>query len=115
MAYQDTRMDTVWAVRQAYVWRTTNVLGPSLIQRFHSYDKAREYKNAQDNFCEKALAGDWRSLGGQKFPESLQWQPLVDILRGRIKVSKQETGYLHETYVLTICPTVGSNALLRSA
>ncbi|KAI0743926.1 hypothetical protein C8Q80DRAFT_1184079 [Daedaleopsis nitida] len=67
MAYQDTRMDTVWAVRQAY-------------------DKAREYKNAQDSFCEKALAGDWRSLGGQKFPESLQWQPLVEILRGRIKV-----------------------------
>ncbi|KAI0779702.1 hypothetical protein C8Q74DRAFT_1447183 [Fomes fomentarius] len=65
--YQATRMDTVWAVRQAY-------------------DTARTIKNAQDAFCEKALAGEWRSLGGQKFPESLQWQPLIDVLRGRTKV-----------------------------
>ncbi|RPD74182.1 hypothetical protein L226DRAFT_535646 [Lentinus tigrinus ALCF2SS1-7] len=66
-AYQDTRMDTVWAVRQAY-------------------DNARTLKNDQDSFCEKVLSGDWRSLGSQKYPENLQWQPLVDILRGKIKV-----------------------------
>ncbi|KAI0705003.1 hypothetical protein C8T65DRAFT_718924 [Cerioporus squamosus] len=65
--YQDTRMDTVWAVRQAY-------------------DTARTLQNAQDDYCEKVLSGDWRSLGSQKFPEDLQWQPLVDVLRGRIKV-----------------------------
>ncbi|TFK90568.1 hypothetical protein K466DRAFT_543238 [Polyporus arcularius HHB13444] len=65
--YQDTRMDTVWAVR-------------------HAYDTARTIKNAQDDYCEKVLSGDWRSLGSKKFPEDLQWQPLVDILRGRTKV-----------------------------
>ncbi|KAI0630254.1 hypothetical protein C8Q77DRAFT_1137203 [Trametes polyzona] len=65
--YQDTRMDTVWAVREAYA-------------------TARTIKNAQDDYCSKALAGDWSAIKDQKFPENLQWQPLVDILRGRTKV-----------------------------
>ena len=32
----------------------------------------------------KALAGQWDGLGA--FPESLQWEALVDVLRGRVKV-----------------------------
>ncbi|KAH8080279.1 carbohydrate esterase family 9 protein [Cristinia sonorae] len=63
--YRGTRMDTTWAFRQAY-------------------NKAREVKNAQDVYCSKALAGQWAGLGD--FPTDYQWEALVDVLRGRVKV-----------------------------
>ncbi|KAH8080280.1 composite domain of metallo-dependent hydrolase [Cristinia sonorae] len=63
--YHNTRMDTVWAFRQAY-------------------NKARDVKNAQDAYCSKARAGQWAGLG--EFPTDYQWDPLVDVLRGRVKV-----------------------------
>ncbi|KAH9858830.1 hypothetical protein C2E23DRAFT_800280 [Lenzites betulinus] len=65
--YQSTRMDTVWAVREAY-------------------NTARTIKKAQDEFCSNALSGEWDAIKGQNFPEELQWEALVDILRGRVKV-----------------------------
>ncbi|KAJ8496472.1 hypothetical protein ONZ51_g1109 [Trametes cubensis] len=65
--YGDTRMDTVWAVRNAY-------------------NTARAIKDAQDDYCAKATSGDWASIRNQKFPESLQWDAMVEILRGRVKV-----------------------------
>ncbi len=58
-------MDTIWAFREAY----------------HT---ARSIRNKQDEYCTKALAGQWSGLGD--FPESLQWEALVDVLRGRVKV-----------------------------
>ncbi|KAJ7636949.1 carbohydrate esterase family 9 protein [Roridomyces roridus] len=63
--YSGTRMDTQWAFRQAY-------------------NTARILKEKQDAYCEKALAGQWTGLGD--FPEDLQWEALVDVLRGRVKV-----------------------------
>lgn len=63
--YGDTRMDTNWALRQAY-------------------DKARQIKEKQDAYCSAALAGQWAGLG--EFPEDLQWEALVDVLRGRVRV-----------------------------
>ena len=60
-----TRMDTAWSFRQAY-------------------DHARKVKEAQDDFCAKATRGDWAGLGD--YPEDLQWEALVDVLRGRVKV-----------------------------
>ncbi|KAK0203390.1 hypothetical protein DFS33DRAFT_1383654 [Desarmillaria ectypa] len=63
--YEGTRMDTIWAFRQAY-----NI--------------ARSIRDKQDAYCTKALAGQWSSLG--EFPESLQWEALVDVLRGRVKI-----------------------------
>ncbi|KAH9992672.1 carbohydrate esterase family 9 protein [Russula vinacea] len=63
--YGDTRMDTNWAFRQAY-------------------DKARQIKGKQDAYCTAALAGQWTGLG--EFPEDLQWEALVDVLRGRVRV-----------------------------
>ncbi|TFK91320.1 composite domain of metallo-dependent hydrolase [Polyporus arcularius HHB13444] len=63
--YSNTRMDTAWAFRQAY-------------------EKARQIKVAQDDFCAKAKRGDWVGLG--QYPEDLQWEALVDVLRGRVKV-----------------------------
>ncbi|THH28657.1 hypothetical protein EUX98_g5540 [Antrodiella citrinella] len=63
--YSGTRMDTTWAFRQAY-------------------DKARQIKNAQDAYCEKVVTGRWTGLG--EYPEDYQWEALVDVLRGRVKV-----------------------------
>ncbi|OSC98900.1 carbohydrate esterase family 9 protein [Trametes coccinea BRFM310] len=64
--YSGTRMDTIWAFRQAY-------------------EKARQIKQAQDDYCAKATKGEWAGLG--EFPEDLQWEALVDVLRGRVKVN----------------------------
>ena len=44
-------------------------------------------KDDQDAFCQKVEAEEWECLGDGKFPESLQWESLVDVLRGRVKVS----------------------------
>ncbi|KZP34599.1 composite domain of metallo-dependent hydrolase [Athelia psychrophila] len=63
--YSGTRMDTIWAFRQAY-------------------DKARQIRDSQDQYCSKAVAGEWSGLGN--FPEELQWEALVDVLRGRVKL-----------------------------
>ncbi|KAJ6572059.1 carbohydrate esterase family 9 protein [Mycena capillaripes] len=63
--YSGTRMDTQWAFRQGY-------------------NTARIIKEKQDAYCAKALAGQWNGLGD--FPEDLQWEALVDVLRGRVKV-----------------------------
>ncbi|KAG6880354.1 hypothetical protein C0992_007765 [Termitomyces sp. T32_za158] len=62
-----TRMDSMWAFRSAY-------------------NEARKVKLAQDAFCAKAEAGLWESIDNE-FPESLQWEALVDVLRGRVKIS----------------------------
>ncbi|KAH9898533.1 carbohydrate esterase family 9 protein [Cubamyces lactineus] len=63
--YGFTRMDTAWAFREAY-------------------EKARQIKQSQDEFCARAVQGEWLGLG--EFPEDLQWEALVDVLRGRVKV-----------------------------
>ncbi|KAF8070512.1 carbohydrate esterase family 9 protein [Lyophyllum atratum] len=63
--YSGTRMDTIWAFRQGY-------------------DTARKIKESQDRYCAKALANQWDGLG--EYPEDLQWEALVDVLRGRVKV-----------------------------
>ncbi|CCM03596.1 uncharacterized protein FIBRA_05734 [Fibroporia radiculosa] len=65
--YDFTRMDTVWAFREAY-------------------NKARQIKESQDAYCADALAGNHAVLGNTPFPEDLQWEALVDVLRGRVKV-----------------------------
>ncbi|KAJ7225059.1 hypothetical protein B0H12DRAFT_1328757 [Mycena haematopus] len=60
--YGQTRMDAAWNFRQAY-------------------NEARKLRDAQDAFC----AAPWD--GRSAFPESLQWEALVDVLRGRVKLS----------------------------
>jgi hypothetical protein len=51
--------------------------------RHHSYNTASQIKKQQDEYCSKALANE-EGLG--EFPESLQWEALVDVVRGRVKV-----------------------------
>ncbi|KAH7913892.1 carbohydrate esterase family 9 protein [Hygrophoropsis aurantiaca] len=63
--YSMTRMDTMWAFREAY-------------------NKARQIKEAQDNFCARVSDGYYQDL--DKFPDNLQWEALVDVLRGKVKV-----------------------------
>ncbi|KAF9450406.1 carbohydrate esterase family 9 protein [Macrolepiota fuliginosa MF-IS2] len=65
--YQGTRMDTSWAFREAYA-------------------KARKIKQEQDKFCSSVLNSNWQ-LNDPHFPEELQWEALVDVLRGRVKVN----------------------------
>jgi hypothetical protein len=60
-------MDTVWSFRQAY-------------------DTARKIRDAQDTYCSAALSGNWTAISNKAFPEELQWEALVDVLRGRVKV-----------------------------
>jgi hypothetical protein len=48
----------------------------------------------QDAYCSKVLVGQWGDLGD--FPEDLQWEALVDVLRGRVRVSTIP-GSLNET------------------
>jgi hypothetical protein len=59
-------MDSVWALRTAY-------------------SEARKIKKEQDDFCANIEAGLWDSLNGS-FPDDSQWEILVDVLRGRVKV-----------------------------
>lgn len=59
-------MDNIWAFRDIY-------------------DKARQIKEKQDTYCEKVEDGQWIGLGD--FPEELQYEALVDVLRGRVKVN----------------------------
>ncbi|KAI0065899.1 composite domain of metallo-dependent hydrolase [Artomyces pyxidatus] len=63
-----TRMDNSWDFRAAY-------------------DEARKIKNAQDAYCMKAQAGLWNNLASD-FPENLKWEALVDVLRGKVKLSQ---------------------------
>ncbi|PCH40798.1 hypothetical protein WOLCODRAFT_24274 [Wolfiporia cocos MD-104 SS10] len=63
-----TRMDSIWSFRAAY-------------------NQARQIKVAQDAYCAKAEAGLWNELQGQTYPEDLQWEALVDVLRGRVKIA----------------------------
>ncbi|KAI0355379.1 composite domain of metallo-dependent hydrolase [Trametes cingulata] len=62
------RMDTMWALRSAYA-------------------EARSVRDAQDAFCARAEAGLWGEIEGRSYPEDGRWEALVDVLRGRVKVS----------------------------
>lgn len=61
------RMDIMWALRSAY-------------------GEARNLMQSQDAYCAKAEAGLWGSVSGG-FPENQKWELLVDVLRGKVKVS----------------------------
>lgn len=61
-----------------------NYKSETFMKHYVSYDKARQIKTAQDAFCANAQAGKWDATG--EFPEDYQWEALVDVLRGRVKV-----------------------------
>lgn len=61
-------MDIMWEYRQAY-------------------QRASQIKAAQDAYCAKAEAGLWNSIV-DSYPEAFQYEALVDVLRGRVKVNE---------------------------
>ncbi|KAJ8088290.1 hypothetical protein PM082_022362 [Marasmius tenuissimus] len=65
-SHSGTRMDTIWSFRAAY-------------------EKARKLKEKQDAYCAKVEAGRWDLLQNE-FPDDLQWEALVDVLRGKVKI-----------------------------
>ncbi|KAF8967351.1 hypothetical protein BDZ97DRAFT_1938242 [Flammula alnicola] len=88
--YGQTRMDGQWNFR-------------------HAYDEARTIRDAQDAFCAKVEAGEWDALeGSAEFPEDLQWESLVDVLRGRVKAVDLDgivrlSNEFKETYLVPDC------------
>lgn len=44
-------------------------------------------KSLQDDYCFNTFQGNWKNVP-QVFPEELQWEALVGVLRGQVKVSK---------------------------
>lgn len=72
------------------------------------YDTARKIKQSQDAYCADAFAGNWDVLKDQPYPEDLQWEALVDVLRGRVKVSIITIPRL----VLSTDTRLGANTLL---
>ncbi|KAF9053390.1 hypothetical protein BJ165DRAFT_1447326 [Panaeolus papilionaceus] len=75
--YSQTRMDNIWGFRDAY-------------------NQAKIIKEKQEAFCAKVDSGSWDDLvksghhGSEEeleFPEELKWEALVDVIRGRVKLS----------------------------
>lgn len=51
-------------------------------------EESRRIKVAQDEYCEKALEADSHGLVlEEKFPYNLEWEALVDVLRGKVRLS----------------------------
>ncbi|KAK7001003.1 carbohydrate esterase family 9 protein [Favolaschia claudopus] len=65
------RPDAIWALRAAYA-------------------RAQNIKAAQDAYCQQAEANAWDDVDA--FPENLQYESLVDVLRGKVKVTTQCQG-----------------------
>ncbi|KAJ8522890.1 hypothetical protein ONZ45_g603 [Pleurotus djamor] len=64
--YSQSRMDAAWQFRNAY-------------------NEAKKVKDKQDDFCARVDSGE---VPAEEFPESpLEWEALVDVLRGRVKIS----------------------------
>ncbi|KAF5344401.1 hypothetical protein D9756_011347 [Leucocoprinus leucothites] len=66
--HSQVRMDAAWNFRQAY----------------HT---ANDIKNAQDAFCDAVEAEEWDAVDGKTLPEDYQWESLVDVLRGKVRLS----------------------------
>ncbi|KAH8915276.1 hypothetical protein BT69DRAFT_1356805 [Atractiella rhizophila] len=67
--YGQVRLDLAWNFRSAF-------------------EKARLIKESQDEYCSKAYAAaESKEVLKEKFPEDLQWEALVDLLRGRVKLN----------------------------
>ncbi|GAD96391.1 hypothetical protein SS1G_01113 [Paecilomyces variotii No. 5] len=61
-------------------------LGESYWFRF-AYDQARQLIRKQDRWCEKGRSARGHPTLTEEYPTSLQWQTLVDVLRGDVRVN----------------------------
>jgi len=78
----------------------------------NAYNEAKKVKDEQDAFCQKIEAEEWESLCDEdKFPESLEWESLVDVLRGKVKVSA--ASYFSDLLIdLTSSPSIATRFVL---
>ncbi|KAJ4362254.1 hypothetical protein N0V83_010347 [Neocucurbitaria cava] len=53
----------------------------------HAYDMASQIKHAQDRWCELAATKEGQAALTETYPRSLEWQTLVDVLRGDLRVN----------------------------
>lgn len=51
-----------------------------------AYEAARRVKAEQDRWCDAAASPAGRQLLASEYPRSLEWQTLVDVLRGDVRV-----------------------------
>ncbi|KAL8278048.1 hypothetical protein RQP46_009508 [Phenoliferia psychrophenolica] len=66
--YGMNRMDEGWATRS-------------------SFEKATKLKVSQDEFCDRAIrASNAKTVLAEKFPDDLEWEALVALLRGKVKL-----------------------------
>ncbi|KAG9004989.1 hypothetical protein FRB90_010626, partial [Tulasnella sp. 427] len=65
--YHGTRMDTMWAFREAY-------------------NEGRKLVKAQDAYCAQAEAGLWEGLAPE-VPKDIKWEALADVIRGKVKLN----------------------------
>lgn len=78
----------------------------------HRYDEARQLKEKQDTYCAKVLEGD-PTEDLDPFPEDLQYEALIDTLRGKVKVDLF-ANKVRIDYNSIGCP-LGSRPLLRGS
>ncbi|KAI1798834.1 hypothetical protein F4811DRAFT_153903 [Daldinia bambusicola] len=52
-----------------------------------AYDSARRVKQEQDRWCEAASTEKGLAAMAREYPRSLEWQTLVDVLRGDVRVN----------------------------
>lgn len=78
-------MDASWNFRQAY-------------------NTANEIKISQDAFCDAVENGDWESVDGKSVPEDYQWESLVDVLRGKVRVrsSLSAAGFFEKLTIVCV-------------
>jgi len=94
-----------------------------------AYEEARKLKDAQDDFCLRVRVGErgrarrwrwrwswWRKEGGQgereeEFPEDLQWESLVDVLRGRVKVCRCRSCFFYALRLIINFRFIGGSFL----
>jgi hypothetical protein len=56
-----------------------------------SFEMARKIKVSQDEYCERALESDKKGATmSEKFPDDLEWEALVDVLRGKVSSSSHD-------------------------
>uniref|UniRef100_A0A8H8CQ82 Amidohydrolase-related domain-containing protein n=1 Tax=Psilocybe cubensis TaxID=181762 RepID=A0A8H8CQ82_PSICU len=56
----------------------------NLPPRWRHINMATRIKERQDKYCTRVFSNDVENLG--EFPDALEWEALVDVLRGRVKV-----------------------------
>lgn len=83
--YKQVRLSSLWCSSEALIRGAQTRM--DLAYNFRSsLEIARKIKRSQDEFCEAALfAHSKGEVLAAKFPDDLEWEALVDVLRGKVR------------------------------